>query len=252
MIRREFAISADDYVVGDELTVFHFCMIYTDRYPGVSSQYPDVAGQRDRLLHLGAIAPLVPGPITVTLAGKDYEVDTREHYRIANAVYQELAKDLNTGRREPKKWAYLEDRPGEIDPTMCVLQAASLLDIAARRGDGGQIIRKLLAARRDPDLRKPGASPRSDEGPKTDHQSSHSGRRRGRVPNPIWSAAKNEAIQSLKDNGFPQPGDGGQAALEKLIADWLASWGHYPAESTVRRHVTSWINEYRAHVRLTS
>jgi hypothetical protein len=50
------------------------------------------------------------------------------------------------------------------------------------------------------------------------------------------------------ENGFPAPGDGGQAGLERYVADVLAARGHHPAESTIRRHVRKWIDEYRAGV----
>ena len=70
------------------------------------------------------------------------------HYRIANAVYQELATAIQTGSLEPKRRTYLEDRPDELDPTLCVLEAAPILAIAERRGDGGERIQKLLAERR--------------------------------------------------------------------------------------------------------
>jgi hypothetical protein len=67
--------------------------------------------------------------------------------------------------------------------------------------------------------------------------------RKGRVPQPIWTAAKAEAMRWLADNGHPVPGDGGQTRLEQHIADWLALRGHHPAESTVRSHVVEWIDE---------
>jgi hypothetical protein len=52
----------------------------------------------------------------------------------------------------------------------------------------------------------------------------------------------------LEQNGFPEPGDGGQANLERCVADVLAARGYYPAESTIRRHVRRWIDEYRGRV----
>jgi len=116
MILHDIAIGAD-FVVGDELTVYEWCMIYTDRHPGVAAKHATAEAQRERLQYLGAIAPLVSGPIPVTVAGQDFEVDTREHYRITNAVYQQLATAIETGS-EPKRRAYLEDRPGELDPTL--------------------------------------------------------------------------------------------------------------------------------------
>jgi hypothetical protein len=148
MILHDLAIGAD-FVVGDELTVYEWCMIYTDRHPGVAAKHATAEAQGQRLQYLGAIAPLVSGPITVTVAGQDFEVDTREHYRITNAVYQQLATAI-PDPLEPKRRGYLEDRPGELDPTLCVLDAAPILEIAEYRGDGGQVIRKLLAARHQP------------------------------------------------------------------------------------------------------
>jgi hypothetical protein len=73
-------------------------------------------------------------------------VDTTAHYRVANAVYQELATAIQKGSLEPKRRAYLEDRPGELDPTLCVLEAGLILAIAERRGDYGETIRRLLIA----------------------------------------------------------------------------------------------------------
>jgi hypothetical protein len=52
----------------------------------------------------------------------------------------------------------------------------------------------------------------------------------------------------LEQNGFPEPGDGGQAKLERHVADVLAARGHHPAESTIRGYVRKWIDEYRARV----
>jgi hypothetical protein len=72
------------------------------------------------------------------------------------------------------------------------------------------------------------------------------GRRSGRIPKPVWGGAKAEAMRWLDDNGHPQPGDGGQAQLERHIADWLAQRGEHPVESTIRVHVTGWIDEFRA------
>ena len=52
----------------------------------------------------------------------------------------------------------------------------------------------------------------------------------------------------LEQNGFPEAGDGGQADLERYVADVLAARGHYPAESTIRGYVRRWIDEYRGCV----
>jgi len=52
----------------------------------------------------------------------------------------------------------------------------------------------------------------------------------------------------LEQNGFPEPGDGGQAELEHDVAGVLAARGYHPAESTIRRYVRRWIDEYRDRV----
>jgi hypothetical protein len=87
----------------------------------------------------------------------------------------------------------------------------------------------------------------SDKDPST-NQLSDSGRRthKGRRPKPIWKHAKTEAMRWFDDEGWPEAGDGGQARLEKHIADWLEDRGHRASESTVRRHVRQWIDEFRA------
>jgi hypothetical protein len=56
------------------------------------------------------------------------------------------------------------------------------------------------------------------------------------------------AIEWLEENGFPEPGDGEQAALERYVAEVLAARGHNPAESTIRGYVRRWIDEYRGRV----
>jgi hypothetical protein len=69
--------------------------------------------------------------------------------------------------------------------------------------------------------------------------------RKGRTPQPLWEDARAAAWRWLTENGYPRPGDGGQADLERHIASFLAEHGYHPAESTVRLHVTSWIDEFR-------
>jgi hypothetical protein len=54
-------------------------------------------------------------------------------------------------------------------------------------------------------------------------------------------------MQWLEQNGFPQSGDGGQAALEKYIADKIAAKTDcHPSPSSIRIHVRRYIAEYRA------
>jgi hypothetical protein len=62
---------------------------------------------------------------------------------------------------------------------------------------------------------------------------------------PFWSSAKNVGMAWLQDNGCPQKGDGHQAELENHIADWLDARGHKAGETTIRRYVNGWIEEYR-------
>jgi hypothetical protein len=66
-----------------------------------------------------------------------------------------------------------------------------------------------------------------------------------RPPQPFWDDARQIALTWLDDNGFPQPGDGGQAKLERHITDWLFNRGHNPAESTIRKYVSRWIQEHK-------
>jgi hypothetical protein len=63
---------------------------------------------------------------------------------------------------------------------------------------------------------------------------------------PFWSDAREVALDWFDENGYPQPGDGGQAKLESHIAEWLSMRGHAAAESTIREHVSAWIEEYKA------
>jgi hypothetical protein len=65
---------------------------------------------------------------------------------------------------------------------------------------------------------------------------------------PFWPDARTIAFDWLGENGYPLPGDGGQAKLETHIADWLAEHGHTASESTIRRYVKVWIEEYEASV----
>jgi hypothetical protein len=63
---------------------------------------------------------------------------------------------------------------------------------------------------------------------------------------PFWLQARKAAFEWLDEEGFPSTGDGGQAKLEAHIADWLADRSHKAAESTIRKHVKAWIEEYKA------
>jgi hypothetical protein len=63
---------------------------------------------------------------------------------------------------------------------------------------------------------------------------------------PFWPDARKVAFDWLDEKGSPVPGDGGLANLEKHIATWLMERGHEAAESTIRKHVHAWIEEYKA------
>jgi hypothetical protein len=65
---------------------------------------------------------------------------------------------------------------------------------------------------------------------------------------PYWAIGRKPAMDWLEQNGFPEPGDGGQADLEHYVADVLAARRYYPAESTIRGYVRRWIDEYRDRV----
>jgi hypothetical protein len=65
---------------------------------------------------------------------------------------------------------------------------------------------------------------------------------------PYWAIGRKPAMDWLEQNGFPEPGDGGQADLERYVADVLAARGYHPAESTIRGYVRKWIDEYRGRV----
>jgi hypothetical protein len=49
----------------------------------------------------------------------------------------------------------------------------------------------------------------------------------------------------LEENGFPQSGDGEQAALERYVTEFLSGDDFHPSESTVRAHVSRWIANHK-------
>ena len=62
---------------------------------------------------------------------------------------------------------------------------------------------------------------------------------------PFWPAAHAAIFEWLVNHGFPEPGDGGQASIEKFMAGWLEDRGHKAGETTIRRHVARCIREHR-------
>jgi hypothetical protein len=69
--------------------------------------------------------------------------------------------------------------------------------------------------------------------------------RRPPAEKPFWDKARVEALKWLDEEGYPEPGDGGQAKLEKHIVNWLRLRGHKASPSTIRSHVGRWIREFR-------
>jgi hypothetical protein len=71
---------------------------------------------------------------------------------------------------------------------------------------------------------------------------------RGRTAYPFWPDARAAAMKWLRDEGCPSAGDGGQANLERHIAEWLDARGHAAEERSVRNHVKKWIKDQRAEL----
>ena len=61
---------------------------------------------------------------------------------------------------------------------------------------------------------------------------------------PFWPQAEAVATRWLEENGCPRRGDGNQAILEKVVADWIDEHGWEAGESTIRRHVRTCIEDY--------
>jgi hypothetical protein len=148
-----FGHRVPDFVVGNEHTVFEWCMVYSGRHPGFAPKDATVADRRQRLLSLGAIGPNISGPV-LELTTLETHWDDRARHRIANAAFQELAEAIQTGRLELRR-VYLDDRPGELDLTLCVIGKGPVLSIARRRRDYGQCIGALLARADAPEQQPP-------------------------------------------------------------------------------------------------
>ena len=227
MIRRDFTISDPHKLVDrEEYSVFEWARLYIDLDPAVASMDRTVTGQEDRLRYLGVIPwpSITPGSIPGGPAGRgrEWAVDTTSHYAVTYAVYQELADDIQTGLLEPKRRVYLEDRRGELDPTLCVLDAEPILEIAKRWGDYGETIRRLLIAR---EVRP---------GPKAGARS-----------------AKNLACQivlSLLEDETKRPprGRGRLATLAGMVNAELTGRGHQYKDDSVRKMITPTVREWEA------
>jgi hypothetical protein len=156
----------DDFVVGDEHTVFDWCKVCVDQNPNEAAPYylsATVKGRERRLTTVGAIGSNVPGArphpteTDVDDDGTEQEFneairitlttwDDKAAYRIQNTIYQQLAERIRTGRIEYQP-VYLDDLPGELDQTLCVIGKDPVLDIAERIGGCGRAIADLLALR---------------------------------------------------------------------------------------------------------
>jgi hypothetical protein len=137
----------DDFGVGAEHTVFEWCMIYTERHPAAflpNRNSATVKDRDDRLTLLGANWSNAPAFRPHPARADEGVLDDPVVFRTSNAVYQELAEGITTRRLDAKR-VYLDDRPGELDPTLCVLNFAPILAIAQRRKDYGPSIGRLLA-----------------------------------------------------------------------------------------------------------
>jgi hypothetical protein len=138
-----------DFVIGAEHTVFEWCMIYTDRHPTafLGNHYRTATAelQDARLTLLGARGSNEPGMRPHPTEPCKGVWDDQAIYRVCNAVFQELADGIRRDRLAAKR-VYLDDLPGELDPTLCVLDAPLVLAIARRRDDYGQYIAQLLTA----------------------------------------------------------------------------------------------------------
>jgi hypothetical protein len=67
---------------------------------------------------------------------------------------------------------------------------------------------------------------------------------RGRKPKYNWTKADRALDVRLDDYGYPEPGDGGQADLEKMVANMFPS-DQCPSESVIREHVVKRIEAFR-------
>ena len=156
----------DDFVVGDKHSVFAWCKILLDQNP--SATWPvflsATANAREhRLTMLGArgsnLPAVRPHPTEADVAIDETEDEANEAirivltvwddktpYRTQNALYQQLAENIRAGKIEYEP-AYLDDCPGTLDETLCVVDKDVVLDIAERCGGCGRTITDLLSAR---------------------------------------------------------------------------------------------------------
>jgi hypothetical protein len=233
-----------EFVIGPEHTVLEWCCIYTDGHPtallGDDSRTATAEMQDTRLTLLGACGSNVPRMRPHPTETDKGVWDDPVIYRTRNAVYQELADAIECGRLDAKH-VYLDDRPGKLDPTLCIIGATPVLAIAQRRRDYGERIAALLRRtgysndaagaaqspadaqpqpRRNQPRRKPGspAPGALDRYGTADRIASPPSRLK-----PFWAEAETIIMRWFVDDGCPADRDGGQAKLEDRTAELLAA-----------------------------
>jgi hypothetical protein len=93
-------------------------------------------------------------------------------------------------------------------------------------------------------------SPPTDGAPDPDKACTHNGptkRSRGRKPKYNWGPIRTLLRAKLQQDGYPDPGDGGQATLERLVADQFPP-DACPSETRIRDEVVREISHYRQEV----
>jgi hypothetical protein len=152
-----------DYLVGPRHTVFEWCIIYTDRNPeAILGPYVRDATAKYREARLTLLGTNWSNErrwrpsgdfdsvtkIVVAASGQAALIidDDPVEFRSRNAVYRELVEGFAALRFECKR-VYLDDYPAELDPTLCMIDASSVLAIARQRGDYGNAIAEMLAKR---------------------------------------------------------------------------------------------------------
>ena len=65
----------------------------------------------------------------------------------------------------------------------------------------------------------------------------------GRKPKYEWEPVRRMVMQKLREDGAPKKGDGGQAKLEKFVAEQFLP-DACPSEAQIRDKVAKWIADY--------
>jgi hypothetical protein len=171
---------------------------------------------------------------------------------VAHELFVEECNDEWRLRDAIQKVKAEADGPENLRRARAEGREPDIVDAAARRAASahwqliGSHARSEIAApvpsvaTRVADAAQPPEAPQPAEAPvragpaiKSDNK-----RRRPSRLNPIWNEAEPEIDRWLEENGIPQAGDENQTRLEKYTAGWLGDREVYPAESTIRAHVT--------------